>query len=248
MDLGEAKLKEKKENCQRVFSTIIALQNSTTKEIEKRLDAVTKWINEGIENEAQARLENPYYGWTKKDKIKFIKQNWKRTISERTIQRCIEGDNRIVKNGRYYTVDEDSRFENRYLDPKGFGDVLYNDVIPYAGSFTCNRASMSDLITRFGAIIMYIFIEASKPFEDKRMSIADREDLVKYWAKNAIPFSQMFYTFTEIFNSKYAKVSKNKPYNEMEKSQTDECIKFLESICPDIFKDLAKHSRKDAKN
>jgi hypothetical protein len=61
--------------------------------------------------------------------------------------------------------------------------------------------SMLDMITRFGAIIIFNFIEASRPFEDKKMSARDRDDLVEYWAQNSVPLSSMFDAFRMIFNS-----------------------------------------------
>ena len=60
---------------------------------------------------------------------------------------------------------------------------------------------MLDMITRFGAIIMFNFIEASRPFEDKKMSTRDRDDLVEYWAQKSVPLSSMFDAFRRIFNS-----------------------------------------------
>ena len=52
-----------------------------------------------------------------------------------------------------------------------------------------------------GAIIIFNFIEASRPFEDKKMSARDRDDLVEYWAQKSVPLSSMFDAFRMIFNS-----------------------------------------------
>jgi hypothetical protein len=197
--------------------------------------------------------------WTAKDRDNYIKDHQAYSISIRNIQRCIQKDKRIMNNGLYHSVDEDSRFENRYLDPKGFGSNLYRTFIN-SESIEYNESSMLNLIRRFGAMIIYVFIEASRPFEDKKMTKTDREDLVNYWAENAIPISEMFYAFTMGFNWKHAEKAKkdpydldrigrkNKPYNEMEKSQIDECLEMLKNVCPDIFDDLAHYTKKSVKN
>jgi hypothetical protein len=118
---------------------------------------------------------------------------------------------------------------------------------------------MLDLIRRFGAMILYIFIEASRPFEDKRMTKGNREDLVNYWAEKAVPVSRMFHAFTMGFNWKYATKTKKdpfdldrvgrkgKPYNEMDETQIQECLAMLKNVCPDIFDDLAHYTKKSAR-
>ncbi len=258
--LNDNRIRESERSCQRVYSTIIALQNrATTKEIKQRIDNVNKMYNESKVMEADWRFDDLHTEWTKNDRDNFIKKNQADSISIRNIQRCTQKDNRIVKKGLYYSVDEDARFENRYLEPKEFGSNICDTVIN-SESIEYNETSMLDLIKRFGAIIMYIFIEASRPFEDKKMTNADREDLVEYWMQNAVPLSRMFNAFTMGFNWKYAKKikqdpfaediygSKDKPYNEMERPQIDECLEMLKSACPDIFDDLAHYTKKSALN
>jgi hypothetical protein len=195
-----------------------------------------------VEIEASWRYDNPGYVWTKKDKEKFVKDEWTRAPSERTIERCIENDPRIIKNGLYYSVDEEARYETRYLDPKGFGREVYNDVIQ-GKHFAYTDKSMLDMITRFGAIIMFNFIEASRPFVDKKMTKRDRDDLVEYWAQNSVPLRSMFDIFRMTFNWRPDK-SRDKPAYEMDQTQIDECLKMLEKCCPNIYKELAKHKKK----
>jgi hypothetical protein len=236
---------ERKTHCLQVYNAIITLQNkATTDDIERWIDNFNKLKNEMVEIEATWKYENSPLLWTKKDKDDWVKQKWNHTLSKRTIQRCIESDPRIIKNRRYYSVDEQSRYETRYLDPKGFGLDVYHDVIGNK-PFAYNDKSMLDMITRFGAIIMFNFIEASRPFEDKKMTARDRDDLVEYWAQNSVPLSSMFDAFRAIFNSR-----PNEPYikpvNEMEQPKIEECLKMLEKCCSNVYNDLAKHKKKSA--
>ncbi len=252
--LNDRRIKESQQNCQRVYNAIITLHNKAkTKEIKQWIDSIIDLQNEVLKDEGDRRYESPYYDLTKKDRDDFVKNNWDEPIPLRTIQRCIEKDNRIIPNGLYYSVDEQSRYETRYLDPKGFGVNVYNDVI-LNKHFRYNDKSMLDMIIRFGAIIMFNFIEASRPFADKKMIMRDRDDLVEYWAQNSIPLSSMFESFTIFFNWRLAEKmrgdksipskSYENPVKEMEQSQIDECLKMLESCCPDIYKDLTKHRKK----
>jgi hypothetical protein len=100
------KIKLRKTHCMQVYNGIITLQNkATTDDIERRIDNFNKLKNEMVEIEATWRYENSPILWTKTDKDNWIKQEWNYTLSKRTIQRCIESDPRIIKNGRYYSVD-----------------------------------------------------------------------------------------------------------------------------------------------
>ena len=157
----------------------------------------------------------------------------------------------------YYSIDEQYRYETRYLDPAGFGEKVCSDIIGKQ-SFNpaqIDEAFMSEMIGRFGVLIMFIFIEASRPFEDKSKSARDRDALVEYWAKKAIPLDRMFGAFWAVFNMSLAKLRKTKPIdwenhskNEMEQSQIDECLRMLERSYPELYKDLEKYKKKGIQN
>ena len=257
MDLGKAKQQEKREHCQRVYDAIISLQNKAkTKDIKKWIDSINKLKNETVELEAYRMSNDRYNVWTKKDKEEFLKQNWSHSLSERTIERCIKNDSRIVKNGWYYSVDEDARFETRYMDPITFGQKVFDDVVGKQ-PFNPNQISerdMSEMIQRFGVLIMFIFIQASRPFEDNSNTVSDRDVLVEYWAKKAIPLDRMFGVFSLVFNMSLAKLRnikldwKNRSKNEMTQSQLDECLGMLERSYPELYNDLASYKRKSPQN
>ncbi len=255
--ITDSKIEERKRHCQEVYEAIISLQNrAKTKEIKEWLDHINELKNETLETEAIRTYNSARYLWTKKDKEDYVKKNRHYTLSPRTIERCIQSDPRIIKNGWYYSIDEEARFETRYLDPKGFGLKIYKDVIGDK-AFQYSDKSMSDLIKRFGAIMMFIFIEASRPFQDKRMNNHDRDDLVDHWAKNAIPLNEMFSAFKIIFNwrsleRKHGDITLRKSYkrpaNEMEQTQVEECLLMLERACPDIYKVIAGLKKKDSRH
>jgi hypothetical protein len=255
-DIVDSKIKERERHCLEVYEAIISLQNKAkTKEIKEWLDSINKLKNETLETEALRMYISPRYLWTKKDKEEYVKKNWHHTPSARTIERCIDSDPRIIRNGWYYSVDEEARFETRYLDPKGFGMKIYKEVIGNT-AFRYSDKSMSDMIRRFGTIMMFIFIEASRPFQDKRMSSHDKDELVGYWAKNAVPLNEMFSAFKIIFNWRSLErkhdhttlyKSNDSPANEMTQKQVEECLRMLESACPDIYKEIAGLKKKESK-
>jgi hypothetical protein len=258
-NLGPSKSVEGQEHCRQVYEAILFLgEKATTKKIEEFIRSQIKEQNKQIEEYIRRKYElersKRYFDET-------LKKSLKHAIKIRQIQRCIKKDMRIIKKGRYYEIDQKARFETRYQDPMKFGSIIFDDVV-VKKPFQLNEIYMSELIKKFGAIIIFIFIEASRPLEDKFMTIRDRNDLVEYWAKRAIPLDQMFSTFWTVFNlllgKKFRmsdikptdwkreydfKFLKSKPKNEMPESQINECLKMLEKSCPDIYEELAKHKK-----
>lgn len=180
-------------------------------------------------------------------------QKRKVPLSLRTIERCIKGDPRIIKNKKYYSIDEWARLETRYLNPKRFGLHIWNDVVlTKSESYSYNGDTMRRMVETFGAIILFAFIEASRQFQDNLKWVKDqkyykdRNDLVLFWAMNSVPLDFMFRTFASVFNYKTAPgkplPSIAKPNgtarDEMDDLQIRECLDMLEKNYPDIFKDL----------
>lgn len=218
-NFGQMKSDQKRDHCQKVYNVLVLHNDELT----------------------TAQIEQTLKGW-------------KQPLSRRTIQRCIEGDPRIIKNKKHYSIDQDTRLETRYLDPKDFGNLIHKEVV-LSRHFRNDDTSIKNMVELFGVIMIYLFIEASRPFQDKlkgknkSMSNRDREDLVQYWANNAIPIGQMFYAFTMVFNWKapdrrilgdklVPRKSYDDPPGEMEQSQIDKCLRMLEHSYPDVYKDL----------
>jgi hypothetical protein len=170
------------------------------------------------------------YGKLTSKEIEKKLEMWHHHLSVKTIQRCIKDDHRIIKNKRYYSIDENARFETRYRDPKKFGLQLYYDMIldsKFLGrEVGYDPTTFQKLATIFGAIIMFVFIESSRPFQDKvkgrgkdkgtmtrryGYGYKDRRQLVDYWANNAIPVELMFRVFTNIFTRRMTEIMRHKP-------------------------------------
>jgi hypothetical protein len=193
--------------------------------------------------------------------IQKVLEKRKEPLSRRTIERCIEGDDRVIKNKRNYSIDEWSRLETRYLNPLRFRLHIWEAVLlsrPYA----YDEASMRKLIEAFGAIIVFVFIEASRPFQDKlkgkgkNMNYKDRNDLVYHWALNSIPFDFMFRTFVSVFNYKLQEGKSMPPAlkvtgesrEEMTDLQVRECLDMLENNYPDVYQELVNAKNKFYEN
>ncbi len=190
--------------------------------------------------------------------IEEILEKRNEALSKRTVERCIGLDDRIIKKGKKsYSIDEWARLETRYLNPLRFAVYLWSDVVS-SESFNYDDGGMKKMLEMFGAILMFVFIEASRPFQDKlkgkrkTMTNKDRNDLVKHWALNSIPLDFMFSTFNSTFNFRsliYRGRKETKrlspfsysaePRREMEQFQVDECLDMLRRINPDIYHALA---------
>ena len=118
------------------------------------------------------------------------------------------------------------------------------------------REIAREMINIFGPMLVFAFIESSRPIRDEKASIRDRRDRINYWAQNAIPIEAMFEEFTRVFNCKrdvrldykekkikieYKKTQNySKPPNEMEESEANECLEMLQKSVPDIYNDLTR--------
>lgn len=78
------------------------------------------------------------------------------------------------------------------------------------------------MVNIFGAILMFTYIEASRPFHDtdsrtqdknikpRIKDRTDRQGLINYWVNNAIPIEWMFRAFTMVFNWKVSEQSQKR--------------------------------------
>lgn len=237
INIGEESTELRRQHKQEVYEALLDLRKKVKiKEIWLRLDLKTSVINQQTEDKIRAIYNSKVYNWTRKDMLKEIQQNKKKTIAKRTVERCIKEDPRILKDGPYYYIDDKTRFERRYQRPEFFGRDLLHELVgkmsipPTISLEECT----SDLIRRFGAIVVFAFIEASRPFEDKALSLRDRGHLVHYWAQNAVPLYQMFNYFQAILGNDKIHI----PTSEIEKPRINEILKALENSNPDLYKDL----------
>jgi hypothetical protein len=193
--------------------------------------------------------------------IEEILEKRNQPLSRRTIERCIAEDDRIIKNKRYYSIDHWARLETRYLNPLRFAYQLWSDVL-LPRRYSNDVMGMRNMMEAFGAILMFVFIEASRPFQDKlkgvgkRMDYKDRNDLVSHWALNSIPFNYMLSTFMSVFNyqlqdgkpSPGIMKPTGEPRDEMSDKEIQNYLVMLEKNYPDLYKDLVTAKKRFYEN
>jgi hypothetical protein len=233
-------------------------------EIWNYLEEITKRDNEEMKSIARGIYESERGGWTSTDLDKAIKKGTKRTISIRTIQRCIDKDPRIKKDAWYFYIDDEARFEKRYLHPSFEGEMTYKEFRENMSYYYYNALEsrnppiedeMNHLVTEIGFFVVYSLIDACRPFRDKSMSLDDREDLVRYWIKNSIPISNMLDEFLDLFKpdymddlyNHYEAKGKKKGLSvlEMDEETIQNTLTMLQKQYPLQFKMMVKSSDPD---
>jgi hypothetical protein len=204
-------------NIEDVYNAIHALTiRSSDPKPKVRLEDIWNYLEEKtvrLNNEIKGTSKAIYESGigTRADLNEAIKRKTKKTISIRTIQRCIDNDPRIKKEGWYFYIDDKARFEKRYLHPTLEGRLLYKEfrenMSNYYDGLGGNKSSkaieMRHLVTEIGFFMVYGLIDACRPFRDKSLSLDEREDLVRYWIQNSIPILPMLTDFLEYFKPDY---------------------------------------------
>jgi len=187
------------------------------------------------------------------------KEGWE--IDKRTIQRHIKSDPRIIRQKRFYYIDENSRYEIRYFRPQTFGSnmlvaAFQNFPSRYKVDVTKSLVTkvnaskvMEEYIKRFGFLLVFCFIEASRPFKDKnnKMTPREREHLVKYWINNSVPLREMFGYLRAEFASlakKYEQLKMKQKHlriqipSELDDSEINFLSQILKSSNPELYERL----------
>jgi hypothetical protein len=248
--IGADRIAERIEHEQDVYDALYSLETirnigkkARVKDIHWFLEEQTKYENKKMEERIWDVYKSKVYNWTKDDMNEQIQKNKKTTISERTIERCLKHDPRIVNEGWTYHINRKARLESRYLRPDWFGhDML--DAVMQGFRFKPSEECMSELIRRFGALVLFNFIEAVRPFKDKSMSLRERTELIDYWAKNALDLDEMLTCFMMTFGGNEID---SKDYtlalNEMEESKINRILETFEKSCPDLYQKLTQARR-----
>lgn len=248
-NIGRQRKKVKDEHRSQVYEAIYHLgKKVTTVEIWNHLNKATKIENDKIKDECQKKYSDGYYSSTEKDRE--IERRKINTITIRTIERCIASDSRIEKEGDTYFISNKARYVSRYLDPDTFGLNLFRATMRFQPSHIMEE-KISEFINRFGAFIFFSFIEAVRPSMDNSLSVRDREDLVTYWAQNAIPISDMLLHFQAAFgNRKRTRQAKRRaphkwqrPFSEMKDKEIAKLLASMKRAFPEIYEDLRKARR-----
>lgn len=218
-DIGKHRIEAGYENRQDVFNAVRELSQSLVARHAKprvRLEDIINYLDKKTdqENKKRAGVAIGIYGFkyrTRDNLNEAIRRQKKKTISYRTIQRCIDNDPRIKKEGWYFYIDDEARFEKRYLNPslegrdsyKEFRSDMFRHYYNKLNSNPSIEAEMKRLVTEIGFFMVYTLIDACRPFRDKSMDLDEREDLVRYWIQNSIPISTMLDDFLEYFRPDY---------------------------------------------
>lgn len=233
-------------NQQSVYEAILFSDRPVQlREIILYLDELTELENKKIVSKAREKYENGQ--WTEEEKLNYIEKNRHKTISAKTIQRCISNDPRIQRNGRRYTISQKSRFESRYLGPESFGRQMIHEIIGRLHPPARLEKRIKYFALRFGAYVLFNFIEAVRPFHDYSLSVREREDLVPYWAREAIPIDYMFNLFQGSFDNRTRlerrSHDRNRPSSEMRDDRIQELLTAMKKAFPEIYGDL-RNARK----
>lgn len=201
-DLNRARRITKEDNQQAVFDALVELgELSTTKEIREHLESKNHELNKKFELKAQEMFENDELH-SRKDMRKYISEHKSKTMSIRTIERHIREDKRIKKKyDRYYITDK-ARDEIKYLNARILGNELLNNLSIQSYTKLTVEQYVSELVQRFGALVVYSFIEGARPFEDNSLNAYEKDRLVESWIQNAIPIQVMYTYFHAIFSNR----------------------------------------------
>ena len=222
-DIGRKRTEIGHDNMEDVFNAIRELSIHREKpkvrleDIRNYLDKKTDYENKELVSVMTGIYESGRTNWTREDLKEAIRRKKKKTISYRTIQRCITNNPRIKKQGWYYFIDDEARFEKRYLNPSLEGRHLYKEFRNNSYHYDEPNAKatieneMKHLVTEIGFFMVYSLIDACRPFRDKSMSLDDREDLVRYWIQNSIPVLTMLDEFLYLFKPNHNPWAKYSP-------------------------------------
>jgi hypothetical protein len=127
-----------------------------------------------------------------------------------------------------YSISRKASKELRY-----FADMFGSQSLYYLTQFPLRTTdkTIQEFVTRFGALMIYAFIIAAKPFQDKTK---DKDRIIMDWIQHAIPITKMFQYFFATF-----KTDTDDRY-ELDQKMIPELYRALEKLYPDIFTCLEK--------
>jgi hypothetical protein len=102
-----------------------------------------------------------------------------------------------------------------------FGTEALHELLTLLIKTTTADKSIAELVNRFGALVLYAFIEATRPFEDKTMSAEAKDKTALSWVRNAIPVEEMFNQFLAGFVSDIKRKDDDDNANESSKYEFD---------------------------
>lgn len=239
--IGQFKVDQRIKNTNTIFETLCRLGGEATlSQVANRLARQIKQHNKIISTE----VEKKYQGGeiSKSEMEEEIKRRSLKLIANKTIQRCAKEDPRIEWDGIKYCVTSKVRLELRDLDPEFSGIQIFRETINFVPKEDIAE-NISSCVQRFGAFIFFTFIEASRP-TGETYSSNEKNELVKYWYRNATPLDDMFNVFRANFGS-MKKYTNGIPRYEMDIEDIDLLLEGINRKFPDIYKSLVS-ARKTA--
>ncbi len=240
-DIGKIRKEMNVKNRQEVYKAVSNLnQKVKLRDIMIQLDKQTEHDNIEMAWKEYKKYEEGYYNSDTEMK-KAIKRKLRHTVSEKTVQRCIASDPRIESDGRKYFVTLKARFESHYLEPEYFGSQMIFEIIGKLNTPKTLEGKIKHFVLRFGAFIIFNFIEAVRPFKDDSLSVKEKEDLVAHWARTAVPLDYMFQLFQGTFDvRRRQKHDWKTPFSEMKDERIDQILVAFQKTFPEIYKDLLR--------
>lgn len=172
----------------------------------------------------------------------------KESMSEQTIRYwCSE----LTKEGilerdrehNAYSISDKAAEEIRYFAGIFGTEALHHLTANFPISTTAEK-SISEFVSRFGALVVYAFIEAMRPFEDATSMTVDAKDkTILSWVRNAIPIEEMFNQFLAVFVSDIKKKQQDdgsESLYEFDREKVNELSQALEKAYPDLYESLQK--------
>jgi hypothetical protein len=207
---------------------------------------------------------------TAKHIMNYINSNRKpQPIGIRTVERYLKeliNEGRVEKIKTKYQISEKARYEIRYRTPEYFGDVMLRAAFKnFPSRSIVNRKDwrisklempkiMNEYVRRFGALVIFAFLEAARPYEDQYMTVRERDQLVVDWVKSSIPLQEMFEWFKAEFRPTPDKMEQNKsktetktkekinrkPFNEIDNHHLMEISEIFKHAYPKVYKNLVE--------
>lgn len=188
--LKKIKTEEVNSNRDIILEAVRIIKAPSTNEILNYIVEQSEQCNQTIKAEAKKKYENGSF--TDSDKRKYIEKESMIPINIRTIQRGVKRLTKEglleYKSGKYY-LTEKANTEARYF-PELLGETLLHSICSF--ELRSQQENIQELVKRFGAMIIFIFIEALLT-KDTSSDIHIRPQI--NWIKDTVPVSKMFEHF-----------------------------------------------------
>lgn len=217
-----------------VFESVYRLgEEATLKKIKSYLINQIESHNTRISRQIEAKYEEGLFTSVERDQE--LQKKRLRPLSTRTVQRYAQADPRIEWDGNKYFISQKTRLELRDLDPETSGLQIFREIMNFIPKDNLDE-NISNFVQRFGAFVFFTFIEATRPLNDT-FNLKEREYLVEYWARHAIPLDDMLNFFQGQF-AKRRKQDFKTPMSEMGENNIKELLDGLKRTFPEIYSRL----------